>query len=187
VPLLIADEIATGFGRTGAMFAYRGLDLQPDIVCLGKGLTGGVLALSAVLVAQRIYDAFLGDRDAGRHFLHGHSFAGNPIACAAALASLDLFATERTLEHVAELDAALDGILAPLRAHPRVSAVRRAGLMAGIDVVPDAWRVAGEMYARGMFTRPIGATIQLVPPLCSQTGELEAFAGALTAALEAVA
>lgn len=184
VPLLIADEIATGFGRTGSMFAYAALGLTPDLVCLGKGLTGGTLALSAVLATRRIYDAFLGSPDAGRQFYHGHSYAGNPIACAAALASLELFETERTLAHVAELDAALDDIVAPLRAHPLVTEVRRAGLMAGIDVTVDASRVARELYARGQFTRPIGATIQLVPPLSSTRGELVDFVAALGSVLD---
>ena len=184
-PLLIADEIATGFGRTGSMFAYCALGLAPDLVCLGKGLTGGTLALSAVLATGRIYDAFLGAPDAGRQFYHGHSYAGNPIACAAALASLELFAAERTLAHVAELDAALDGILAPLRTHPRVTEVRRAGLMIGIDVAADPAHVASELYARGQFTRPLGSTIQLVPPLSSKPAEIAGFVAALAGVLDA--
>jgi adenosylmethionine-8-amino-7-oxononanoate aminotransferase len=184
-PLLIADEIATGFGRTGPMFAYQQLGLAPDLVCLGKGISGGTLALSAVLATQRVYEAFLGAPEANRQFFHGHSYAGNPIACAAALASLDLFAAERTLEHVAELDAEMDALLAPLRAHERVTEVRRAGLMAGIDVTVPAWPVAGELYARGHFTRPIGRTLQLVPPLCSTRDEIAAFVAALTGALDA--
>ncbi|HEV8020936.1 MAG TPA: aminotransferase class III-fold pyridoxal phosphate-dependent enzyme [Candidatus Lustribacter sp.] len=183
-PLLIADEIATGFGRTGSMFAYAALGLTPDLVCLGKGITGGTLALSAVLATERIYDAFLGSPDAGRQFYHGHSYAGNPIACAAALASLELFETERTLAHVAELDAVLDEILAPLRAHPLVRDVRRVGLMAGIDVAVDAVRVVRELYVRGQFTRPIGSTIQLVPPLCSTRAELAGFVAGLTGVLD---
>jgi adenosylmethionine-8-amino-7-oxononanoate aminotransferase len=184
VPLLIADEIATGFGRTGSMFAYAALGLRPDIVCLGKGITGGTLALSAVIATRRIYDAFLGSADAGRQFYHGHSYAGNPIACAAALASLELFETERTLAHVAELDTVLDDILVPLRAHPLVTDVRRAGLMAGIDVGVDPGQVAGALYARGHFTRPIGATIQLVPPLSSTRDELVEFVVALGGVLD---
>ena len=193
-PLLIADEIATGFGRTGSMFAYRELGLAPDLVALGKGISGGALALSAVLATDRVYAAFLGAPDANRQFFHGHSYAGNPIACAAALASLDLFDFEGTLAHVAALDVALDASLAPLAAHPLVAEVRRAGLMAGIEIVADAidarnaptpaWRIANDLYARGQFTRPIGATIQLVPPLCSTQAELATFAAALIDALE---
>jgi adenosylmethionine---8-amino-7-oxononanoate aminotransferase len=193
-PLLIADEIATGFGRTGAMFAFETLGVAPDLICLGKGLTGGALALSAVLASRRIYDAFLGDHNAARHFLHGHSYAGNPIACAAAIASLELFTRERTLERVAALNAVMDRLLEPLAAHPLVTDVRRAGLMAGIDIAAGAiakndaptpaWRVANALYERGHFTRPIGATIQLVPPLCSTPGEIEAFVAALAAVLD---
>jgi adenosylmethionine---8-amino-7-oxononanoate aminotransferase len=188
-PLLIADEIATGFGRTGSMFAYQQLGLVPDLVCLGKGLSGGTLALSAVLATQSVYDAFLGAPEANKQFFHGHSYAGNPIACAAALASLDIFAAERTLVHVASLDAALDDILEPLAAHPLVAGVRRAGLMAGIDIVAavPASSIAAELYARGQFTRPIGQTIQLVPPLCSSAAELAAFAAALLDVLERAA
>ena len=196
-PLLIADEIATGFGRTGSMFAYEQLGLSPDLVCLGKGVSGGTLALSAVLASRRIYEAFLGAPDANRQFFHGHSYAGNPIACAAALASLDIFESEGTLVHVAELDAAMDEILAPLFTHPLVGDVRRAGLMVGIDVAAEAidprsaatpaWRVANALYVRGQFTRPIGRTIQLVPPLCSTRAEIVAFVDALVDVLEHVA
>jgi len=183
-PLLIADEIATGFGRTGTMFAYEALALAPDLVCLGKGISGGTLALSAVLATQRIYDAFLSAPEANRQFFHGHSYAGNPIACAAALASLDLFAAEHTLAHVAELDAAMDGLLAPLTAHPRVADVRRAGLMAGIEITAPARRVADDLYARGQFTRPIGQTVQLVPPLSSTREEIAAFVAAFVDVLD---
>ncbi len=195
-PLLIADEIATGFGRTGSMFAYQQLGLAPDVVCLGKGLSGGALPLSAVLATERVYAAFLGAHGANRQFFHGHSFAGNPIACAAALASLDIFEFEGTLARVAALNTALDALLAPLATHRLVAEVRRAGLMAGIEIVADAidartaptpaWRIASDLYARGHFTRPIGATIQLVPPLCSTHAELAAFVAALLEALEAV-
>jgi adenosylmethionine-8-amino-7-oxononanoate aminotransferase len=184
-PLLIADEIATGFGRTGTMFAYETLGLAPDLVCLGKGISGGTLALSAVLATQRVYDAFLGAPDADRQFFHGHSYAGNPIACAAALASLDLFAAERTLAHVAELDAAMDELLGPLAAHRRVVEVRRAGLMIGIEITAPARQVAGELYARGQFTRPIGQTVQLVPPLSSTRAEIAAFVAAFVGVLDA--
>jgi adenosylmethionine-8-amino-7-oxononanoate aminotransferase len=196
VPLLIVDEIATGFGRTGTMFAFQQLAVEPDIITLGKGLSGGTLPLSATLASERVYDAFLGDYAEGRHFFHGHSYAGNPIACAAALASLDLFASEATLETVARTDAALDAVLAPLLAHSLVRDVRRRGLMIGIEVVAEdiaasdaptpAWRIANDLYARGHFTRPIGATLQLVPPLVATLPELHSFVDALVAALDSV-
>ena len=193
-PLLIVDEIATGFGRTGRLFAFEGLALQPDIVTLGKGLTGGALALSATLASERVFAAFLGKHQDARQFFHGHSFAANPIACAAAVASLELFASEASLEHVAQLDIALEGILAPLQAHPLVREIRRAGLMVGIeldvaridagDSPTPGWYVANELYRRGHFTRPIDATIQLVPPLVSTSEELAAFAQALQSILD---
>jgi adenosylmethionine-8-amino-7-oxononanoate aminotransferase len=183
-PLLIADEIATGFGRTGSMFATEQLDLKPDLMCLGKGISGGALALSAVLASRNVYDAFLGAPEANRQFFHGHSYAGNPIACAAALASLDIFASEGTLDHVAQLEAAMDAMLAPVQTHRLVSDVRRVGLMVGIDVTKPAWPVANELYARGHFTRPIGPTIQLVPPLTSTGAEITAFIDALVDVLD---
>jgi adenosylmethionine-8-amino-7-oxononanoate aminotransferase len=186
--LLIVDEIATGFGRTGTMFAFEQLDLRPDLLTLGKGLSGGTLALSATLAREEIFEEFSGAHADARHFFHGHSFAANPIACAAALASLELFATEGTLAHAARLGAALEAPLQRLRAHPAVREIRRAGLMCGIELVPNAvsgegptsgWNAARALYALGHFTRPIGDTIQLVPPLSSSSAELLAFVDAL--------
>lgn len=193
-PLLIVDEIATGFGRTGTMFAFEQLELAPDLLCVGKGITGGTLALSATLATTRVYDAFLGRTNDLRHFFHGHSYAANPIACAAAIATLDLFVSERTMAHVAELERHLSRALTPLASHPRVREVRRAGLMCGIELLPPpAWdapvsygrHVASELYDRGHFTRPIGETIQLVPPLSSKTHELDSFTTELLATISA--
>ncbi len=192
-PLLIVDEIATGFGRTGAMFAHEQLSLKPDIVCAGKGLTGGTLALSATVVSDRIYEAFLGEPSLGKQFFHGHSFAGNPIACAAAIASIDLFEQERTLEHVALVTQAIAPALTALSYHPAVREVRRSGMMIGIELNVDripceghatpAWRIASDLYEAGHFTRPIGEVIQLVPPLSSTAEELREFLDALCAVL----
>ena len=170
-PLVIVDEIATGFGRTGTMFAHEQLGVRPDIVCVGKGLSGGALALSATVVKERIFDAFRGEK-----FFHGHSYAGNPIACAAAIASLKIFESDRTLEHVGDLCGSLDTLLEPLRVHPSVRDVRRAGLMIGIELAGDStWQVTDDLYERGHFTRPIGNVIQLVPPLTSTLEELGHF------------
>jgi adenosylmethionine-8-amino-7-oxononanoate aminotransferase len=178
-PLVIVDEIATGFGRTGTMFAHEQLGLRPDIVCVGKALSGGALPISATVVKERIFEAFR-----GKKFFHGHSYAGNPIACAAAIASLKLFESDHTLEHVGELCGALDDLLEPLRAHPRVREVRRAGLMIGIELADDSgWAIADELYERGHFTRPIGNVIQLVPPLTSTCEELGRFVDDLCEAL----
>lgn len=181
--LLIADEIATGFGRTGTMFAFEQTGLRPDIVCAGKGLTGGALALSATLVRRRIYEAFLGEPGQLVHFFHGHSYAGNPIACAAALASLALFDEEATLTRAAGIAGRTHARLQALQTDSRVAEVRQAGTMAGIELREDGWPVAHALYDAGHFTRPIGRTIQFVPPLCSTDEEVDDFFDALSAAL----
>ena len=188
-PLLIVDEIATGFGRTGTMFAHEQLGITPDIVCAGKGITGGALALSATVVQERVYNAFLGGHSEMKHFFHGHSYAGNPIACAAALANMELFEVERTLEHVQLVCDEIKPVLWDLAEHPSIREVRGAGLMIGIEIAADrvergtaptpAWRIADALYERGHFTRPIGDVIQLVPPLASTVEELRAFIGDL--------
>ncbi len=184
-PLLIVDEIATGFGRTGTMFAHEQLALVPDVVCVGKGITGGSLALSATLVTERVYDAFRGEYADLKQFFHGHSYAGNPIACAAALANLEIFESERTLEHVQLVAEEIKPALRELAGHECVREVRGAGLMIGIelaservprgDAVTPAWRIANALYERGHFTRPIGDVVQLVPPLSSTVSELQTF------------
>lgn len=186
-PLLIVDEIATGFGRTGTMFAFEQLGLRPDLLCLGKGITGGVLALSATLARARIYEAFLGDLSARKQFFHGHSYAGNPIACAAALASLELFGHERTIERIEALSTHVAARCAALRTHRAVHEIRQAGLMVGIELESDqptaGWRLANALYERGHFTRAIGNVIQLVPPFSTQPHEIDAFFAALEAEL----
>lgn len=196
--LLIVDEIATGFGRTGTMFAYEQLDLQPDIVCLGKGLTGGTLALSATMATAEMYRAFLGTHGALKHLFHGHSFAGNPIACAAAIASLELFEEEATLERVAALGAAIRHELMPLAELPQVAEVRGIGCMFAVEIDPKrftnaggmgpAWDIADRLYdgePAGFFTRPIGNAIQYVPPFCTTAEEVALFAAALREAIQA--
>lgn len=194
-PLLIVDEIATGFGRTGTMFAHEQLDLRADIVCAGKGITGGTLALSATVVNERVYDAFRGSHSEMKHFFHGHSYAGNPIACAAALANLEIFERETTLAHVTDLAVIVQPQLARLRDLQAVRQTREAGLMIGIELDPrhvradgaptPAWRVANDLYERGHFTRPIGDVVQFVPPLSSTQDEVRAFLGDLIELLAA--
>ncbi|MFZ0575276.1 MAG: aminotransferase class III-fold pyridoxal phosphate-dependent enzyme [Candidatus Cybelea sp.] len=174
--LIVCDEIATGFGRTGTMFAFEQAGVSPDIVCVGKGLTGGALALSATLVGQSLYDVFLGAPDAFVHFLHGHSYAGNPIACAAALASLALFEEEGTLERGRGIARRSRAHLESLRAHPLVRDVRQAGTMVGIELRKSLGRACADaLYDAGHFTRPIGDVIQFVPPLCSSDEEVDGF------------
>ncbi len=133
-PLVIVDEIATGFGRTGTMFAFEQLDVEPDLLTLGKGITGGTLALSATLASARVYDAFLGAPGDFKQFFHGHSYAGNPIACSAALASLALFEEEGTLENAARIAHAARERLGLLQAHRLVREVRQTGTMIGIEL-----------------------------------------------------
>ncbi|HEY6484833.1 MAG TPA: aminotransferase class III-fold pyridoxal phosphate-dependent enzyme [Candidatus Cybelea sp.] len=181
--LVICDEVATGFGRTGTMFAFEQTPLHPDIVCVGKGLSGGTLALSATLVRREIYQAFLGEPGEYVQFFHGHSYAGNPIACAAALASLDLFEEERTLARAASIARAAGSRLETLRSHLQVREVRQAGTMIGVELASDAWRVADGLYEAGHFTRPIGNVIQFVPPLCATDDEVHSFFDALSKAL----
>ncbi len=177
--LVICDEVATGFGRTGTMFAFEQTPLHPDIVCVGKGLSGGTLALSATLVRREIYDAFAGEPADYVHFFHGHSYAGNPIACAAALASLELFEDEQTLARAAGIARAAGSRLEALRSHAAVREVRQAGTMIGIELASEGWPVADALYAAGHFTRPIGSVIQFVPPLCATDDEVGSFFDAL--------
>ena len=192
-PLLICDEIATGFGRTGTMFAFEQAPIRPDLLVLGKGITGGTLALSATLATDRVYEAFLGEYLEFKHLFHGHSYAGNPIACAAALASLALFDEEHTIVAALSLSACIRRRLDSLRLHALVRDVRAVGTMVGIELhaeridprgsLTPAWRVADGLYRAGHFTRPIGDVIQFVPPLCSREEQIDAFFDALVAEL----
>ncbi len=146
--LLVCDEVATGFGRTGTMFACEQEAVSPDLLCVAKGITGGYLPLAATLATDEVYGAFLGDVMHKCTFFHGHTYTGNPLACAAALASLELFARDRVLEtlpgKIARLAARLDEKVAPL-AH--VLEVRQRGLMVGIELVRD--RAARTAYDYG--------------------------------------
>jgi adenosylmethionine-8-amino-7-oxononanoate aminotransferase len=184
---LICDEVATGFGRTGTMFACEQEGVVPDLLCLGKGLTGGYMPLAATLSTERIYDGFLGDHDEFRTFFHGHTYTGNPLACAAALATLETFEEERTLERLAPkvelLRQLLTDLIGPL---PHVGEVRQIGLMCGIELVSDrstgapygpALRMGHEVTLaarrRGAIVRPLGDVVVLMPPLAIQPDVLE--------------
>ena len=176
--LLVADEVATGFGRTGRMFACEHEGVAPDFLCLAKGLTGGYLPLAATLTTERVYEGFLGEFEQFRAFFHGHTYTGNPLACAAALATLDVFEEERTLDHVGELEALLGDLLEPVAALPRVAEVRRRGLMVGIELggFGPAERmghhVTLEARRRGAVVRPLGDVVILMPPLAISACEL---------------
>jgi len=193
--LLICDEVATGFGRTGTMFACEQEQVVPDLLCLAKGLTGGYLPLAATLATERVYEGFLGRFEQFRTLFHGHTYTGNPLACAAALASLAVFEHERTLERlqpkIALLGELLDQFVAPL---PAVSEVRHRGFMAGIELAGfpvqrrTGHRVTLEARARGAIIRPLGDTVVLMPPLSISAADLrllvEISAAAIAAATE---
>jgi adenosylmethionine---8-amino-7-oxononanoate aminotransferase len=169
--LLILDEVATGFGRTGRMFACEHEGVAPDLMCLAKGITGGYLPLAATLTSECVYDGFLGAFEEFRTFFHGHTYTGNPLACAAAIATLDVFEEERTLERLQPKLELLGALLEPVAAHPAVREVRRRGFMTGIELAdyPLSARighqVALEARRRGTILRPLGDVVVLMPPL----------------------
>lgn len=173
---LIADEVAVGFGRTGTLFACEQEDVCPDILCVAKGISGGYLPLAATLTTDRIFEAFLGEPWEGRTFFHGHTYTGNPLACAAGLASLKLFEQRKVLSNVAENTVTLANGLHPLTTNPHVLEIRRKGVMAGIELVRD--RESGEPFdpklrmghkvtlaarRRGVIIRPLGDVVVLMP------------------------
>jgi adenosylmethionine-8-amino-7-oxononanoate aminotransferase len=198
--LLICDEVATGFGRTGAMFACDSDGTEPDIMTLGKGLSGGYLPLAATLVRPVIFEAFLGPAHESRAFYYGHTFTGNPLGCAAALASLESFREENTLARGRDAAAMLEARLQRLRHHPNVGEVRGLGLMWAIDLVADArtgepfpeearmgHRVCRAARDHGVILRPLGDSVIVMPPLVISAAEIDAIGDALEAAIEEVA
>jgi len=196
---MIADEVATGFGRTGRMFACEHEGVSPDIMCLAKGITGGYLPLAATLTTSKIYDGFLGEYGEFKTFFHGHTYTGNPLACAAALASLDIFAKEKTLEMLKGKTALLSEMLEKVYALPHVGDVRQRGFMVGIELVRD--KATREPYplsekrgilvtqaARdmGVIIRPLGNVIVLMPPLSISEAELKKLVGVVLKAIKKV-
>ena len=191
--LLIADEVATGFGRTGEMFACDLESVVPDIMTLGKGITGGYLPLSATVTTERIYDAFYDVSDRNKTLFHGHTFAGNPICCTAAMASLEVFEAEPVLERVGQRSAFLGALLHECFAdHPWVGEIRQQGLMVGLELVRDrptresfpsadaiGWKVCMAARDRGVFVRPLGDVVVIMPPLSIEEEELTQIAEAV--------
>ena len=184
--LFIADEVATGFGRTGRMFACQHEGVEPDLMAVGKGISGGYLPLAATLTTEEIYRGFLGSVEEGRTFYHGHTYTGNPLACAAALASLDLFERDRVLEQLQPKIAHLSRGLERLSRLPLVGEVRQRGFMAGVDLMADkqtgarfpvgkkvAVQVVKEARRRGVIIRPLGDVLVLMPPLSISKEELD--------------
>lgn len=183
---LIADEIAVGFGRTGTMFACEQARITPDFLCLSKGLTGGYLPLSAVLTRESIYDAFYAEYAEMKAFLHSHSYTGNPLACRAALTTLELFASLDTLQQNRMLSSRMTTASAPFRSHPNVGEVRQCGMVLAVELVQDRhkkqlfpWqeRIGYRFYKaalqRGVLLRPLGNVIYFMPPYVITPEEID--------------
>lgn len=195
--LLICDEVATGFGRTGTMFACEQEAVTPDLMCVAKGLTGGYLPLAATLATERVYAAFLGRYDEAKTFFHGHTYTGNPLACAVALANLALFESERTLERMIPAEAVLASGLSRVAKLPHVKEVRRRGLMIGVELARDGkapYEYAERMGFKaclaarkhGVLLRPLGNVIVVMPPLSLTDAEARLIITALLDAIPAV-
>jgi adenosylmethionine-8-amino-7-oxononanoate aminotransferase len=176
--LMIADEVATGFGRTGRMFACEHENVVPDVMCLSKGITGGYIPLAVTLTTDEIYNAFLGEFKDLKTFFHGHSYTGNPLACAAAIACLDLFEKEEVLKNLNGKIEILETWLKGVLNLKHVGDVRNVGLMAGVELVKDkktkepydwaekmGWRVVYHAREKGVIIRPLGNVIVIMPPL----------------------
>jgi adenosylmethionine---8-amino-7-oxononanoate aminotransferase len=184
--LFITDEVATGFGRTGSMFACTEEGVQPDLMCVAKGITGGYLPLAATLATDEVFDGFLAEFDEFKTFFHGHTYTGNPLACAVALANLEVFEKERLIEKVRKDSEGLRRNLARFYNLSHVGEVRQKGFMVGIELVEDrrarkpyaasekiGQRVIMEARKRGVIIRPLGDVIVLMPPLAIQESTLE--------------
>ena len=185
--LLIADEVATGFGRTGHMFACEQANISPDLLCLAKGITGGYLPLAATVTTDEIHDAFLGSPQEGRTFFHGHTYTGNPVACAVALANLDLFVADKTLEKLgAKITNLTEQLADHIRPLPHVADIRQCGVMIGIELAAHtetrtpyeaSKRIGAEVCLearrRGVIIRPLGDVLVLMPPLSIHDDEID--------------
>jgi adenosylmethionine-8-amino-7-oxononanoate aminotransferase len=197
--LLICDEVATGFGRTGTMFACEQEGVSPDIMAVAKGMTGGYLPLAATLTTKEVYDAFLGRYEEFKAFFHGHSYTANPLGCAAALATLSIFETQGVLEHVASLSGIMAEELAKLEGRRCIGDIRQKGLMVGIEIIEDrrtkalfppekkvGQRVVRKVREKGIILRPLGDVIVLMPPLSSTEEEIRHLVGSVGGAIDSV-
>ncbi len=194
---LIADEIAVGFGRTGTMWGCEQANIAPDFMCVGKGLTGGYLPLSAVLTTNEIYQAFYDDYETLRAFLHSHSYTGNPLACAVANATLGLFKSENTIVANRQLSQVIAESFAHLVDHPHVAEVRQTGMVLAVEMVADKasrrpypWqerrglKVYQHGLANGCLLRPLGNVVYVMPPYVIQASEIQHLARVATAGIE---
>ena len=197
--LMIADEVASGFGRTGRMFACEHEDVVPDLLCLGKGLTGGYLPMAVTMATSDIFAAFLGPRSANRQFFHGHTYGGNALAAAAASASLDVFEHENVLGFLPAKAAQLSQGLNAIAGHPNVGEIRQLGMMVGIELVRDRQTrerfavseligrlVCEESTKRGVWIRPLGDVVVLMPPLSIATDEIALLTSTVTDAIQVI-
>lgn len=195
--LLIVDEVATGFGRTGKMFAVEHEEVEPDIMMVAKGITGGYLPIAATLTTEEIYKAFYADYAELKTFFHGHSYTGNQLGCAAALANLDIFEKENVMEDVERKTAFVKEKLEALKALPHVGDIRQLGLMVGIELVLDketkqpfpwveriGYQTTLEMRKLGMLSRPLGDTIVFMPPYASSYEDLDAMISIMEQAIK---
>lgn len=198
--LLIADEIAMGMGRTGTLWAVEQEEVRPDFLCTGKGLSGGYLPVAATMTTRRVWNAFLGEYEQSKSFFHGHTFGGNPLGCAAALATLDLFEEEDTLAHVQQMSGQLQKCLQQLTAHPHVGDIRCRGLVAAVELVADKTTKTGFPWGerrghavceaalkKGVWLRPLGNAIIIMPPLCARQEHIEQIVEAVRFGIEASA
>jgi adenosylmethionine-8-amino-7-oxononanoate aminotransferase len=197
--LLIADEIAVGMGRTGTMFACEQEEVVPDFLCLGKGFSGGYLPLSATITHDEVYAAFLGTHAEGRTLYHGHTYGGNPLAAAAALATLDIFNEDQTLVQLSAKIKRVNEHMCSLAEHPHVQQVRQRGLIGAMELAADkanglpypveerrAWRVCREALSRGLWIRPLGDTLYVMPPLAISLDEIDELMHVLLASIEKI-
>ena len=184
--LFICDEVATGFGRTGTMFACEHEGIHPDIMCLAKGITGGYMPLAATVATEKIYRAFLGRYEEFRSFFHGHTYTAHPLGCAAAIANIELFRKEKTLARLAPKIVLLHRELKSIKKLPWVGDIRQLGMMVGIELVmdkrtrkdfPPAQKIGARVCAacrqKGIILRPLGNIIVLMPPLSITEDEIK--------------
>lgn len=190
--LFIADEVATGMGRTGKLWASEWEEIQPDFLCIGKGLSGGYLPVAATLTSRKIWNAFLGSYAESKSFFHGHTYGGNPLGAAASLATLELFESEQTLVNVKRQADYLAECLKPIAEHPQVGDVRQRGLIAAIELVENpttrqaypwserrGWRVCQAALEKNVWLRPLGNVVVVMPPLCVQEQHIEQIVAAI--------
>ena len=194
--LLIADEVATGFGRTGKMFACQQEGVTPDLMAISKGLTGGYMPLAATLTTEEIYEGFLGTYEDFKTFFHGHSYTGNPLGCSVALANLEIFKKEKTLAKLQPKIKTMARLLQPMRQLPHVGDIRQRGFMAAIELVDDkksktpypleariGHLVCGIARQRGLLLRPLGHILVLIPPFSTSLSELRLMIDILLSAI----